>query len=362
MFGAGRQGFSGGGGSGGGDYYNEYQIWFAVPSGTTGTVKVAKEGGGEIDPSKYTVLTGQYPYGYDAIAWKMEGGEITTELAIDTEGFALQIDLSGDDNTTWTVADGATPAEYPFAIAFIVVANASDFNDVNWKYVIGNPAPVILFPNVVQRSGVNIKYDTDTQYNTNLSTGTGDITADLTGARLGATCILFHSGATEPTYPATWTKLAGSQDYNTASDWNMIVSQYHSATFQTYYIVPEDYVVLSNIQIFNGTVGVAETTGVKGYIDIVGDGDWTSGTWRLTGEKTGGGNISVKIDLKNAAGDSYIGAGHAYPEISGDVVATGNMSDWDIKTFANNGRIYVEVLSVADGVEQWRLTIDYTKT
>ena len=245
MFGAGRQGFGGGGGSG--DYYNEYQIWNAVSEGTTGTVSVPKEGGGEIDPSKYTVQTGQYPYGYDAIAWQMEDGKITTELALDTEGEVLQIDLSGDDNRTWTVADGATPAAYPFAISFIVVAKIEDFKDVDWDYVIGTPAPVILFPNVVQRSGVAIKYDTDTQYNTNLSTGTGDITADLTDARLGATSMLFHSGGSEPSYPATWTRLSGSQNYNTSSTWNLIVSIYHSDTFQTYYIVPADYVLLDHL-------------------------------------------------------------------------------------------------------------------
>jgi hypothetical protein len=108
------------------------------------------------------------------------------------------------------------------------------------------------------------------------------------------------------------------------------------------------------VQIGSGSLGAAETTGNKVYFDL--PYDFTVTSWRLTGEKTGGGNIDIKIDLQRG-GASVIGAGvGTYPLIAGGIAATGIATDWTDNTWSANDKIDVLVESTTD-TERWRLTL-----
>lgn len=66
---------------------------------------------------------------------------------------------------------------------------------------------------VAQRTGTALVFDTDALYNTIASPGTGNITVNYTGAKLGTTHLLFHNSGSEPTYPASFQRLGSSADY-----------------------------------------------------------------------------------------------------------------------------------------------------
>lgn len=66
---------------------------------------------------------------------------------------------------------------------------------------------------VAQRTGTSLVFDTDAFYNTVSSPATGNITVSYGGAALGTTHLLFHNNGSEPTYPASFQRLAGSEEY-----------------------------------------------------------------------------------------------------------------------------------------------------
>jgi hypothetical protein len=66
----------------------------------------------------------------------------------------------------------------------------------------------------VQARGTDVDFKLpETNYGTISETEDGDITVDLTGARLNSTILIFHNAASEPSYPSTFKKSTLSGDY-----------------------------------------------------------------------------------------------------------------------------------------------------
>jgi len=79
-------------------------------------------------------------------------------------------------------------------------------------------------------SGVTLSFITDTVYGTLLTPETSSaITANVTGALLGVTNILIHSGSTTPTFESQYKKLSGSGNYS-AGTINYIFCTYIAPT------------------------------------------------------------------------------------------------------------------------------------
>jgi hypothetical protein len=79
-------------------------------------------------------------------------------------------------------------------------------------------------------SGVTLSFITDTVYGTLLTPETSSaITANVTGALLGVTNILIHSGSTTPTFESQYKKLSGSGNYS-AGTINYIFCTYIAST------------------------------------------------------------------------------------------------------------------------------------
>lgn len=64
-------------------------------------------------------------------------------------------------------------------------------------------------------TGTALTFLTDRVYGTVASPETGNITATITGAKLGVTNIVIHDNGTEPTFDAKFKKLSGSGSYVT---------------------------------------------------------------------------------------------------------------------------------------------------
>ena len=64
-------------------------------------------------------------------------------------------------------------------------------------------------------TGTVISFSTDKVYGTLTTPETGNITADVTNAKLGVTNIIIHNSATAPTFGSQFKKLSGSGNYAT---------------------------------------------------------------------------------------------------------------------------------------------------
>jgi len=83
-------------------------------------------------------------------------------------------------------------------------------------------------------SGTEVTFTADKFYGTTDTPETGNITATLTGAKLGVTVCVIHQTGSEPTYPVTFIKVGGSYD---SAKLNYIYIQYIDDTHQLYSIV-----------------------------------------------------------------------------------------------------------------------------
>lgn len=72
----------------------------------------------------------------------------------------------------------------------------------------------VLLQNV-SGTGTAVEFVQDKVYGTMAAPESGNITASYTDANVGTTILIIHQNGTEPTYPATWQKLTGSQPYST---------------------------------------------------------------------------------------------------------------------------------------------------
>lgn len=68
----------------------------------------------------------------------------------------------------------------------------------------------------VAKTGVAIVFTEDAIYGTIDTPETGNITASYTGAVPGTVVLILHQTGSEPTYPAQFTKMSGSGDYDTS--------------------------------------------------------------------------------------------------------------------------------------------------
>lgn len=78
-------------------------------------------------------------------------------------------------------------------------------------------------------TGVALTFATDRVYGSIASPETGNITADVTGAKLGVTNIIIHNSGTAPTFDSKFKKLSGSGSY-VISVVNYIYCTYINAT------------------------------------------------------------------------------------------------------------------------------------
>lgn len=78
-------------------------------------------------------------------------------------------------------------------------------------------------------TGTALTFLTDRVYGSEATPETGNITADVTGAKLGVTNLIIHNAGTAPTFDSKFYKLSGSGTY-TLGVKNYIYCQYVSAT------------------------------------------------------------------------------------------------------------------------------------
>ena len=86
-------------------------------------------------------------------------------------------------------------------------------------------------------SGSAIDFSAPKVYGSVVTPETGNLTADLSGAKPGVVQKMYHQNGTEPTYPAEWVQL-GSGFYDT-TDLNVIYFEYIDATRVEYWISQE---------------------------------------------------------------------------------------------------------------------------
>jgi hypothetical protein len=84
-------------------------------------------------------------------------------------------------------------------------------------------------------TGVVVSFSASYIYNSPVSPGTGNITDDLTGAKLGIVQKIYHNSGSSPTVPAGWVKL-GSGVY-IPSTLNIIYAEWVSGSRVEYWIV-----------------------------------------------------------------------------------------------------------------------------
>lgn len=86
-----------------------------------------------------------------------------------------------------------------------------------------------------QVSGVNISFDSSKIFNTSTDFGTGNITNNLTDAKLGTVQKIYHQEGSAPTFPAGWV-LIGTGTYSTTA-LNIIYAEWCGGTRVEYWIV-----------------------------------------------------------------------------------------------------------------------------
>lgn len=88
-----------------------------------------------------------------------------------------------------------------------------------------------------QATGTNIDFTENKIFNTFDTPGTGDITNDLTDAKLGIVQKIYHEDGVAPSFPAGWV-LLGSGTYD-ITKLNIIYAEWVSGTRVEYWIVQE---------------------------------------------------------------------------------------------------------------------------
>lgn len=86
----------------------------------------------------------------------------------------------------------------------------------------------------IASTGVSIAFDRTRIYNLPASVGTGNITGNLTGAKIGIVQKIYHQQGTTPTFPAGWVKLSGN--YSTTL-LNIIYAEWVTGTRVEYWII-----------------------------------------------------------------------------------------------------------------------------
>jgi len=98
-------------------------------------------------------------------------------------------------------------------------------NDYTQKRYVDTKLPI----ETPTTTGVSLTFATDRIYGSIASPETGNITASVTGAKLGVTNIIIHNNGTAPTFDSKFKKLSGSGSYATGVV-NYIYCTYITAT------------------------------------------------------------------------------------------------------------------------------------
>ena len=101
----------------------------------------------------------------------------------------------------------------------------------NW-----NDLPYDTGEEVVAATGTEISFASSKIYNTPASPATGNITNDLTGAKIGIVQKLYHNHSTAPTVPAGWKLIGGAYETGVL---NMIYAEWAGGTRVEYWITQE---------------------------------------------------------------------------------------------------------------------------
>jgi len=142
-----------------------------------------------------------------------------------------------------TSADWATFNSKQNALGFTpedISNKATDFtviNDTLYPTVEAVKEQLDLKVNLtVQTTGLVIFFVTDQIYNTNGSPGTGNITNDLTGAKLGIIQKIYHNDVVAPTVPGGWVLIGGEYKL---SELNIIYAEWCGSSRVEYWITQE---------------------------------------------------------------------------------------------------------------------------
>jgi hypothetical protein len=114
------------------------------------------------------------------------------------------------------------------------MAKYVNLNKQNAVYKAGGSVDTSSFEvKTVARTGTSISFDAPAVYNSVASPATGNITEDLTGARIGVLQKIYHNDSSEPSYPAGWVNI-GSGTYDNSS-LNIIYAEWVSGTRVEYW-------------------------------------------------------------------------------------------------------------------------------
>jgi len=163
-----------------------------------------------------------------ALAWSKISGKPTTLAgygitdAIDGSGTTNEIPYFVDSNTLGSL----TTATYPSLteLSYVKGVTSAVQTQINLKE-----------DKATSSSGSVISFTTPQIYGSIASPSNGDITDDLTGARIGVIQKIYHNKLVAPTFPAGWVRL-GSVTYNAGNN-NIIYAEWVSGTRVEYWIV-----------------------------------------------------------------------------------------------------------------------------
>lgn len=174
---------------------------------------------------------------YDGSAWRVESkitglyhditdltavsdGQTTFNETYDVGAIKVLINGTYQPDTNYTATNGTS----------IVLDNGVQTGDV--------VTIVHLVKVATATTGTQITFVNQKVWNTVASPGTGNITDDLTDARIRMIQKVYHNDSTEPTVPVGWVKLNGSQNYVTGS-LNIIFAEWVSGTRVEYWLLQE---------------------------------------------------------------------------------------------------------------------------
>lgn len=125
--------------------------------------------------------------------WKVKQGDFTNSVYFDSVGFVFLSDA---------------PTARGFVGSIDYTPNITDLDYTQKKYV-DTKAPI----ETPATTGVSLTFATDRIYGSIATPETGNITASVTGAKLGVTNIIIHNSGTAPTFDSKFKKLSGSGSY-----------------------------------------------------------------------------------------------------------------------------------------------------
>jgi hypothetical protein len=163
-------------------------------------------------------------------------------------------------------------------------------------------------PLAVSRTGTSISFDKIATYNSPALPATGNITNDLTGARIGVVQKIYHNNSVAPTFPAGWVKIEG--DYVISIE-NIIFAEWISGTRVEYWVVndaPSGFVPYTGATA-NVDLGTFHLDAGKGTFSHSGSTDTltanhSSGTGIGLLITKGGNNEGLKVNKTSGSGNA----------------------------------------------------------